>query len=79
MTAKQRIEEPTPQTVLVSFKKLSIAQQEELLKEFNKQVLLAKAKRLDATVKPNKITMQEIVEEVRIVRKKNHGNAQKKK
>jgi hypothetical protein len=58
---------------------LSNEEQEALLKDFNRQILIAKCKMADASIKPNKITMQEIVEEVRIVRQKNHGNAKKSK
>lgn len=48
---------------------LSESAQEDILKELKKAVILEKAKKLTNSVRPNPVTMQEIVEEVREVRK----------
>jgi hypothetical protein len=53
--------------------KLPPAEQDDLLKALRKRVLLAKAEQLSGSVKPNTISMQEIVEEVRLVRKERSG------
>jgi ABC-type transporter Mla MlaB component len=62
-----------------SIAQLTITQQEQLLKELNKRIVLAKAKHLDSAGVAAKIGMQEAVEVQRIVRKKKHENAKKKK
>jgi len=49
-------------------------EQDALLKALKKQVLLSKAERLNHSIKPNTIKMQEIVEEIRKVRAKRYVN-----
>lgn len=43
--------------------------QKALLKELKRQALIMQARKLDKEIRKNEITHQEIVEEVRIVRK----------
>ena len=43
-------------------------EQEALIKALKREVLRAKAKRLDNSVVPNTVSMEEIIEEVRKVR-----------
>lgn len=52
--------------------KLTANEQDALLKALKKQVLLAKAEKLNRSIKPNSINMQEIVEEVRKARQERH-------
>lgn len=51
---------------------LSKEEQEALWKALRKQILLAKAERLNRSVKPNQITMKTIVEQVQKARKKRY-------
>ena len=51
---------------------LSDEEQAALLKVLKKQVLLAEAERLNRSVKPNRINMDQIVHEVRKVRMKRY-------
>ena len=53
--------------------KLSTLQQDALLKALRKQVLLDKAEQLNQSVMSNKVSMQQIVEEVRAVRKQGYA------
>lgn len=53
--------------------KLSTPQQDALLKALRKQVLLDKAEQLNQSVMSNKVSMQQIVEEVRAVRKQGYA------
>lgn len=49
--------------------KLPANEQETLLASLRKRMVQEQAERLAASVKPNSISMQEVVEEVRLVRK----------
>ena len=53
--------------------KLSTPQQDALLKALRKQVLLDKAEQLNQSIMPNKVSMQQIIEEVRAVRKQDYA------
>ena len=53
--------------------KLSTPQQDALLKALRKQVLLDKAEQLNQSIMPNKVSMQQIIEEVRAVRKQGYA------
>lgn len=57
------------QQITSLIKKLSATEQDALLKALKKQLLLAKAEKLEHSVKDNHINMSEIVEEVRKARK----------
>lgn len=50
-------------------KKLNIEQQNELLKNLRRQVLLDMARNLQGSILPNNITVKDIVKEVNLVRK----------
>ena len=63
INSKKRLEEITKMV-----KRLNAKQQETLLNELRKQELLAEAEELSGSVSPNKISMQDIVKEVRKVR-----------
>ena len=63
INSKKRLEEITK-----IVKRLNAKQQETLLNELRKQELLAEAEELAGSVSPNKISMQDIVKEVRKVR-----------
>jgi hypothetical protein len=60
------------QQITSLIKKLSANEQDALLKALKKQLLLAKAEKLEHSVKDNRINMSEIVEEVRKARKARH-------
>lgn len=47
---------------------MPINEQEALIKALKREVLRAKAKRLDGSALPNAVSMEEIIEEVRKVR-----------
>lgn len=66
--SKKRLEEITKMV-----RKLDAKQQETLLSELKKQELLKEAERLEGTVKPNNVTMHDIVKIVRKVRKKRYA------
>jgi hypothetical protein len=53
--------------------KLSSSEQEALLKGLQKQLLLAKAEKLESSVKPNTVNMQAIVEAVRLSRQERYA------
>ncbi|MEK7256804.1 MAG: hypothetical protein AAB316_18765 [Bacteroidota bacterium] len=59
---------PRVQAIAELVNKLTEEDQEKLFRELKKQVLLAQARQLDASVKPNRISMDEIVAIVREVR-----------
>lgn len=63
INSKKRLEEITK-----IVKRLNAKQQETLLNELRKQELLTEAEELAGSVSPNKISMQDIVKEVRKVR-----------
>ena len=66
------------QKKIQQFSKLFIwlppAEQEAVLKAFRKQILLMQAEQLDGSVIPNTISMEEIVEEVLLVRAARYAN-----
>ncbi len=70
MTAATRSEKLEEVQVLAS--RLSDAQLEDVLKQIRWVILMAEAKRLDESILPNDITMDEIVEEVNQVRKERY-------
>ncbi len=59
---------PRVQAITELVNRLTEEDQEKLFRELKKQVLLAQARQLDASVKPNRISMDEIVAIVREVR-----------
>jgi hypothetical protein len=60
MTASERIS--TLNSLLIQ---MSVNEQDALIKALKKEVLRAKARRLDSSVIPNNISIEEIIEEVR--------------
>jgi len=52
---------------------LSVKEQEQLLDKLKKKTLLEKVKKLKGKVKPNSITMDEILEEIELVRTSRNG------
>ncbi|QQS30546.1 MAG: hypothetical protein IPM47_06330 [Sphingobacteriales bacterium] len=64
MNKQERIEQITYLAI-----KLPAEQQTALINRLKRQILLNKAKLLNQSVKPNKVTMQDIVKETRNVRK----------
>ncbi|MEO8147725.1 MAG: hypothetical protein ABI723_08825 [Bacteroidia bacterium] len=58
------------QDILKQIKKISLEEKLELEKELEKDTLLFRAKQLSKNIKPNKITLAEIVREVKVVRSK---------
>ncbi|MCY7410295.1 MAG: hypothetical protein LH473_08485 [Chitinophagales bacterium] len=52
---------------------LTAREQERLLNRLREKALLDKAKKLKGKVKPNSITMDDILEEIALVRKTSNG------
>ena len=52
---------------------LTVKEQERLLDKLKKKMLLEKSKKLKGKVKPNSITMDEILEEIVLVRAPRNG------
>jgi len=74
MNTKERVNQ-----IRILATQLPASEQESLLKELRKQIMKQEAKQLDEGILPNCITMDEIVEEVNIVRRKNYQNSIKSK
>lgn len=65
---KKEIEEEISKLVV----KFSTEELEALLRALQKQYLMSKAERLQQSIVPNKLSMEDIVEEIRAVRKKRY-------
>lgn len=65
---KKEIEEEISKLVV----KFSTEELEVLLRALQKQYLMSKAERLQQSIVPNKLSMEDIVEEIRAVRKKRY-------
>jgi hypothetical protein len=65
---------PRVQEITSLVSKLTDEDQEALLKALKIQILLAQARRLDQSVRKNKVSMDEIISVVRQVRQTRHQN-----
>ncbi len=65
MNTKERVDQ-----IRILATQLPASEQGLLLKNLRKQILKQEAKKLDDGILPNSISMQEILEEVNVVRKK---------